>query len=217
MVWVGTNNHLSGNYDFKNDASVLACFRESDGKLLYTFVSPRMKRARHLDWPYSSIASSPLISGDKLWFVTNRWETVCLDIGPLKRNAGDPVVVWKSDMMKELGVHPYGATMHYTRFASIASHGDRIYVITGNGIDPTSIVTLPGGKAPTVPAPEAPRPWYVISRTCAIPTGRERGVPGTEGSALTQHERLLILRVLRILAATEKRFGRSGGVGHDKS
>src|SRR5688572_97725 len=45
LVWVGTNNWQPEN-DKAEDASVLACFRESDGKLLYRYVSPRLPQGR---------------------------------------------------------------------------------------------------------------------------------------------------------------------------
>ena len=148
LVWVGTNNDFEGNAGRRNeDASVLACFRESDGKLLYKYVSPRLQARIH-DWPHSSIASSPLIEGDRLWFVTNRCETVCLDIGPLKRNEGTPRVVWKLDMMAELGVYPRGSHMAMIRMCSVASFADRIYVITGNGAEEWFEATAP--EAPSV-------------------------------------------------------------------
>jgi outer membrane protein assembly factor BamB len=150
---VGTNNHT---YDDKIDASVLVCFRENDGKLLYKYVSPRMNH-RMLDWPYSSMANSPLVKGDRLWFATNRWEAVCLDIGPLKRGKGPPQVLWKRDLIKELGVQPNGAVMNYTRFSSFADYKDRLFLITGNGVD------LAGGVR--VPAPEAPSPACFEKKT----------------------------------------------------
>ena len=49
LVWVGTNNAFSNNFDYKNDAAVLACFRESDGKLLYKYTSPRLRTGRDID------------------------------------------------------------------------------------------------------------------------------------------------------------------------
>lgn len=131
LVWVGTN---SGAFREKtSDASVLACFRESDGELLYRYVSPRLPGARDNDWPVSSIASAPLVENDRLWFVSNRGEVVCLDIGPLKRGKGQPTIHWKLDMMAELNVFPRGSHMAMARICSIASYGDRIYVNTGNG------------------------------------------------------------------------------------
>jgi outer membrane protein assembly factor BamB/precorrin-6B methylase 2 len=144
LVWVGTNNDFGRDFVYpRDDASVLACLRESDGTLLYKYVSPRLKQGRVHDWPYSSMASSPLIERDRLWFVTNRCETVCLDIGPLKRAEGPPRVVWKLDMMGELGVFPRGSHMAMVRLCSVASFADHIYVVTGNGAAEWEKVTAP--------------------------------------------------------------------------
>jgi outer membrane protein assembly factor BamB/precorrin-6B methylase 2 len=146
LVWVGTNNYdIHKQRVQAEDASVLACFRESDGQLLYRYVSPRLRNARWSDWPTSSMASAPLVEGDRLWFVSNRGEVICLDIGPLKRSEGQPNVKWKVDMITELGVFPRGSHMAMARLCSIASHGDRIYVNTGNG-----------GEYGNVRAPDAP-------------------------------------------------------------
>lgn len=132
FIWVGTNNGYGAD---KPDASVLACFRESDGNLLYRYVSPRLVGRRDNDWPNASMACSPLIEGDRLWFVTNRAEVVCLDIGPLKKNEGDPRTVWKVDLMAKYGVYPSGSRMTYMRICSIAGYRDLIYVVTGNDAD----------------------------------------------------------------------------------
>src|SRR6184192_1187988 len=71
LVWVGTNNGYSADKDFV-DASVLACFRESDGQPLFRYVSPRLPHGRVHDWPFAAMACSPLIDGDRMWLATNR-------------------------------------------------------------------------------------------------------------------------------------------------
>lgn len=147
-VWVGTNNVFGKDVP---DASVLACFRESDGKPLYRYVSPRLAGGRNNDWPYASMACSPLIEGDRLWFVTNRAEVVCLDIGPLKKNEGEPRIVWKIDMMDKYGVHPVGSRMWLMRICSIAGYRDLIYVVTGNGAAfGTNDMPIPNPAAPSL-------------------------------------------------------------------
>ncbi|HQU43665.1 MAG: hypothetical protein B7Z73_14785, partial [Planctomycetia bacterium 21-64-5] len=135
LVWVGTNNEPPPPGEVYVDASILACYRESDGKLLYQYVSPRLVGRRDNDWPLASMACSPLIEGDRLWFVTNRAEVVCLDIGPLKKNEGGPQTVWKVDLMAKYGVYPSGSRMMLMRLCSIAGYCDMIYVVTGNDAD----------------------------------------------------------------------------------
>jgi outer membrane protein assembly factor BamB len=142
MVWIGTNNDV----EKRKDAAVLLCLDEKTGEELYRYVSPRLKGRVH-DWPHSSMACSPLIEGNRLWFTSNRCEVVCLDIGPLRNRIGQPRVLWKVDMREKLGVFPKGSPMALARLCSIASYKDLIYVITGNGVDEGNI---------RVPAPEAP-------------------------------------------------------------
>ncbi len=133
LIWVGTNNGFgpAGH----PDASVLACFRESDGKLLYRYVSPRLPRGRANDWEFRSMSCSPLIDQDRLWLVTNRAEVVCLDIAPLRRGTGDPTVSWKVDLMEKFGVFPRSPIMGMAHTCSIAGYREFLYVITGNGVD----------------------------------------------------------------------------------
>lgn len=143
LVWVGTNNGLS-----KEDASVLMCFRERDGQLLYKYVSPRLVGEGHLnsDWPGTSLASSPLVEGNRLWFCTNRCEVICLEIAPLRSGTGEPRVVWKVDMRSQLGVFPVGVHLgSHASHCSIAAYKDLIYVNTTNA-----------ARYDKIPAPDAP-------------------------------------------------------------
>jgi outer membrane protein assembly factor BamB len=80
-VYVGTNN-ASGylkRYPAEIDLGCLLCFRESDGELLWQFSAEKLPTGRVHDWPLQGIASSPLVEGDRAWFVSNRGEVVCVD------------------------------------------------------------------------------------------------------------------------------------------
>lgn len=164
QVYVGTNN-ASGyldRYPSKVDLGCLLCFRESDGKFLWQFSADKLPTGRVHDWPMQGIGCPPLVEGERLWFVSNRWEVVCLDTqgfrdtendGPYN---GEPVksmleadVVWKFDLMGQLGVHPHSAGMGPDRRCSIAAFGDNIYVVTGNGVD-TGHFKLPTPQAPSL-------------------------------------------------------------------
>ena len=146
LVWVGTNNAREADTP---DHAVLACFRESDGKPLYRYLSPRIDAKDHArDWTGQSLSGSPLAEGDRLWFCTNRREVVCLDVAPLRQGKGDPKVVWTLDMVKELKVHPRALMIPgHDTLGSPAAYKDFLYVPTGNGM---------GEDARTVPAPDAP-------------------------------------------------------------
>jgi outer membrane protein assembly factor BamB/precorrin-6B methylase 2 len=149
LVWVGTNNFRPRDPKVKGDAAVLMCFREADGKFLWHYVSPRLDNF-YQDYPHSSINCSPLAEGDRLYFTTNRAEVVCLDIGLLREGKGDPRLLWKLDMRKELSVSPVGAAMNIGFTCSIgASYKGRVYVTTGNGVREDDL-TLPAPKAPSL-------------------------------------------------------------------
>jgi outer membrane protein assembly factor BamB len=146
LIWVGTNNGYAGS---KLDASVLACFRESDGKPLYRYVSPRLPQGIVHDWFNGSMACSPLVDQDRLWIITNRAEVVCLDIGGLRRDGAEPKLLWKVDLIGQFGVFPRGSLMNVSHLCSIAGYKDFIYVITGNGIDESNS-QVPNPDAPTL-------------------------------------------------------------------
>ncbi len=149
LVWIGGNVWRPGEKEQK-DAALLLCFNEQTGEKLYEYVSPRLQSASYqTDPPWHGLGSSPLIEGDRLWFVTNRCETVCLDIAPLKQQPrGEPQVLWKVDMCDKFGVHPSQPFMGPSRLCSIPpSYQGLIFVNTCNGVDQSYV---------NIPAPEAP-------------------------------------------------------------
>jgi len=166
-VYVGTNNgfaHLK-RVPRDVDASCLICFDEQTGRFLWQHTSLKLPAGRVQDWPMMGHHSVPLLDGDRLWFVTNRSEIVCLDAagfddgendGPFKDEefvgAGEADVVWKFDLMKQLGVVP-----HERSVCSLTCVGDILLCITSNGPD--------GGEI-NIPAPTAPS-FVAIHRTTA--------------------------------------------------
>ncbi|MDP6633277.1 MAG: PQQ-binding-like beta-propeller repeat protein [Phycisphaerae bacterium] len=154
-VFVGTNNERARDMRRKGDLGVLMCFNESDGKLIWQLVTPKLLQDRYLDWPRIGICSPPTIEGDRVYVVTNRAEVVCLDIngqsdgndGPFKDEAkfmtqGDatPVklgkldadIIWRFDMPSQAGIWP-----HDSAHSSIMIVGNHLYLNTGNGTDNT--------------------------------------------------------------------------------
>jgi outer membrane protein assembly factor BamB len=152
LVWVGTNNKKPLDPKVKGDCGVYACFRESDGKFLYQYASPRLELDKIIaDWPTSGTGGSPVAEADRVWFIINRREVVCLDTKPLSEGKGPAEVVWKYDLIKKLGVYPNSPMIPSTNnVGSPAVYKDWLYVPTGNGVD----VDYPG--ATKVRAPEAP-------------------------------------------------------------
>jgi outer membrane protein assembly factor BamB len=81
-TYVGTNN--SGGYLKRYpgdvDLGCLLAFNEQDGKFLWQHSSEKLPTGRVHDWPLQGICCSPLVEGDRLWFVTSRGEVKCLDV-----------------------------------------------------------------------------------------------------------------------------------------
>src|SRR6266705_5475229 len=142
QVYVGTNNELLRNPKEGGDRGVLMCFRESDGKFLWQHANEKLPVGRANDWPFQGVCSSPLVEGDRLYYVSNRCELVCLDAkGDGK---GGAKVIWKFDMMEEVGSSP-----HNMSNSSPVSFGDIHFVSTSNGQD-ESHVHIPSPRAPSI-------------------------------------------------------------------
>ena len=157
QVYVGTNNELLRDPKQGGDRGVLMCFRESDGEYLWQHTNEKLAAGRVNDWPFQGVCSSPLVEGDRLYYVTNRCEVVCLDTQGFRDNENDGPykdekltgqfdadIVWKFDMMEEVGSQP-----HNMSNCSPVSYGDLIYICTSNGQD-ESHVNIPSPKAPAI-------------------------------------------------------------------
>ncbi len=154
-VFVGTNNQAERQPKSRGDKGVIMCFQEAHGKFLWQLTHDKLPAGRVNDWPRQGICSSPVIEGDRLYYVSNRAELVCADVegfldgendGPYTdeqlTDKIDGDIVWMLDMIGELGVFP-----HNLATCSVVIDGDLIYLVTGNGVDETHI---------NVPSPNAP-------------------------------------------------------------
>jgi outer membrane protein assembly factor BamB len=156
MVFVGTNNDGLRDPRQPGDRGVLLAFRAGDGEFLWQITHEKLASGRVNDWPYQGVASSPLVEGDRLYYVSNRAELVALDTQGFrdKENDGpvtdekltgqkDADVVWKFDMIAEVGSFP-----HNLANSSPVSFGDLVYVSTSNGHDESHVkVPSPGAPA----------------------------------------------------------------------
>ncbi|MFO1063900.1 MAG: PQQ-binding-like beta-propeller repeat protein [Pirellulales bacterium] len=157
-VYVGTNNGAAyiKRYPATVDLGVLLCFDEKDGKFLWQHSNEKLPTGRVHDWPDQGVCAAPMVDGDRLWYVTNRGEVVCLDTegfhdgendGPFKKepneNKDEADVVWKLDMMKQLGV-----SQHNMCSCSVTCAGNLLFVNTSNGVD-EGHVNLPNDAAPS--------------------------------------------------------------------
>ncbi len=157
IVFVGTNNELMRDKNQPGDRGVLMAFDEKTGEFLWQQTSAKLESGRANDWPFQGIASSPLVEGERLYYVTNRAVLMCLDIRGFrdKENDGpvtdekltgqlDADVIWALDMMEEVGTYP-----HNLANSSPVSHGDLLFVSTSNGQD-ESHVNVPSPRAPSI-------------------------------------------------------------------
>ena len=157
MVFVGTNNDGLRDPKQPGDRGVLMAFGASDGEFLWQMTSEKLAAGRANDWPFQGVASSPLVEGDRLYYVSNRAELVCLDTQGFRDKENDgPVsdekltgekdgdVVWRFDMIAEVGSFP-----HNLANSSPVSFGDLVFVSTSNGHD-ESHVKVPSARAPAL-------------------------------------------------------------------
>jgi outer membrane protein assembly factor BamB len=165
-VLVGTNNETPRDNRHTGDRSILMCFDEKSGEFLWQLVVPKLKSGKVNDWENLGLFSSPVCDGKYMYLVTSRCEVLCLDIngmadgndGPYKDEAKyvvldtgkapiepgpkDADIIWRYDMMDELGVFPHNASN-----CNIILLGDMLYVCTSNGQDWTHV---------NVPSPNSP-------------------------------------------------------------
>jgi outer membrane protein assembly factor BamB len=156
-VFVGTNNENPRDPKQSGDRGVLMAFSEATGEFLWQHTHAKLESGQANDWPQQGIASSPLVVGERLYYVSNRGVLVCVDTqgfrdqendGPVtdERLAGpnDADVIWTFDMIKELGVFP-----HNLANSSPTTSGDLVFIGTSNGHD-ESHVKVPSPNAPSV-------------------------------------------------------------------
>ena len=157
MVFVGTNNENPRDPKQPGDRGVVMAFREATGEFLWQHTHPKLESGPANDWPYQGIASSPLVDGNRLYYVSNRAVLFCVDIegfrdqendGPITDEKivgqNDADVIWAFDLIKELGVFP-----HNLANSSPTGSGDLVFISTSNGHD-ESHVKVPSPQAPSV-------------------------------------------------------------------
>lgn len=153
-IFLGTNNGNPRNPAISGDSGVLMCFRESDGTFLWQAVTEKLESGAENDFPEQGVCSSPAVEGKRLYYVSNRGELVCLDTagftdgkndGPFQEEVysgpTDADIVWKLDMMKDLGVY-----QRHMANSSPVIWEDLVFLGTSNGRNDEK---LPSPKAPS--------------------------------------------------------------------
>lgn len=135
-VFVGTNNASPRDPAIKDKKkAVLLCFQEADGKFLWQAVHDIPAEDTFDEARGFGLTSTPTVAGDRVYYVTPSGEVVCLEAATGQR-------AWLYDMRKALKVHPY----HCCNCSPLVI-GDRVFLVTGNGVDDTGRVRSP--KAPS--------------------------------------------------------------------
>jgi len=170
-VFVGTDDatvHEDPRFK-RTRGGLVRCFDEATGAVLWQLVVPERKQLPKgllFGFQHLGILSSPAVEGDRVYVVSSAVEVLCLDVkgqadgndgpftdeGQYMAGAGggrvdvkptDGDIVWRYDLIDELGVRPHDAAS-----CSILIHGDLLYLSTSNGVDGPHAKVL----APEVPA-----------------------------------------------------------------
>ena len=146
-IFIGTNNGQPRDPSVKGDKGVVMCFDQQTGKFLWQSVFDKLKAGRVSDWPEEGICSSPVVQGDRLWYICNRAEVIC-------SSTDNGKIVWRLDMIGKLNVFPHNLTT-----CSPLVVGDTLFVITSNGVDEGHI---------NIPQPESPSFLAINKNTGAV-------------------------------------------------
>ena len=142
-VYVGTNNEAEREPDVQGDKGVVMIFDAMTGEFMWQMVHDKLTTGRVNDWPLQGVCSTAYMEGDRIYYVSNRAEVICLDAegfsdgendGPFTDEvltgeaSGD--VIWSYDMISELDVFP-----HNLATGSPLIIEDILYTVTSNGVD----------------------------------------------------------------------------------
>jgi len=154
-IFIGTNNEEPRNErDKGKDKGILMCFEEATGKFLWQAVHDKLPAGRVHDWPREGICSTPVVEGNRLYYISNRCEVVCADTEGFLDGKNDGVTdeqykdktdadfIWRLDMIEKLGVFP-----HNLATCSPLIVGDILFIVSSNGVDEGHL---------NIPKPEAP-------------------------------------------------------------
>ena len=157
---------LIGSRSKDFESAEVHCVETSSGRIRWTIAFPRLEKS-WLDNRSSGIRSNITVERDRVVFLSNRSEIVCLDLNglsdgnndgivdPLEQNNTD--VIWRYDLREKLGVFKKSEAGFGTPWPSPRVIGNRVYCATGNA----DVHGLPDGaidslKNHPVPAPTSP-------------------------------------------------------------
>jgi len=140
-VFIGAGNEVRQRPGITERCGTLLAFDAEDGTLLWQDHSPNL--GRQADFLLPMTTSSPLLEGDRIYYVTAQCQLRCLDAagfrdqqndGPFvtEKDTGDAAAdrIWELDLAAKLGVFPHEASN-----CSVISAGNVLLVCTSNGVD----------------------------------------------------------------------------------
>ncbi len=155
-VFIGTDNGRKRYQALGQRQGVLAAFSTEDGKFLWQDNAPYIEDRGLGSSLQEYTTSTPLIEGDRLYYVTSQAQIRCLDVEAFADNENDGPwttetttglhdadLVWEIDMGATLGVYPHEAPN-----CSIVSVGNLLMVCTSNGVD-VAHTGIPAPRAPS--------------------------------------------------------------------
>lgn len=161
-IIVGTNNEGKRNPKLEGDRGNIMSFDAKTGEFLWQSAHPKHPAGRVNDWPLQGVCSGAYVDGDRIWYVSNRGEIICADLEGFRdgKNDGpyttetetseiDEDVIWKLDMMGELGVFPHNLAAGNPLIVD-----GILFTTTGQGVD-EGHVNIPKPEAPSFLAVDA--------------------------------------------------------------
>jgi outer membrane protein assembly factor BamB len=177
-VYLGLNDAGVTREGYRpSGGGAMLCVDLETRKTVWELPIPRfmegVKDPYHFDQWKCGVCSGPLVAGDRVYVVGNRGDVLCLDRGGQADGNGGPFldelaymgvagsnsvlaatdgdILWRFDLMKELGVLP-----HDTCAGTLLLADGLLYVGTGNGVD---------GRHRVCPRPDAPMLAVFDART----------------------------------------------------
>jgi outer membrane protein assembly factor BamB len=157
-VLIGTNNSSPRDPVIRGWQGVMMCFDQKTGEFLGQVTHEKLAH-RSNDLPGQGICCRPFCEEDRAYYVSNRGELVCLDLGGFvtaDTKSDVKKVRWSLDMVGTLGVYKRDAGDVANPLSSPLIIGDLVDCVTGNGSTfGYGNQNLPA-KTPFVPKPDAP-------------------------------------------------------------
>jgi outer membrane protein assembly factor BamB len=152
-VFVGTDNGSPRDPSIRDPRGVLMAFCAANGEFLWQDTVAQSNRGLR-EFLLPATTSTPLIEGNRLYYMTSECQLRCLDTDGFLDGEDDGVrdepgrsyrsadLIWELDLVGRLGVFPHEAPN-----CSVASAGELLMVCTSNGVGESHV---------DVPAPHAP-------------------------------------------------------------